>query len=185
VKQLLNQPYLFYFVNALVWGLLVVIIYYSYKNQHFVKQGITNIKLKINRKVHINKMRQFLVSKMISHEERLYGEVNDVVKVTYTDHVKQDWGGPRPDITFEYDERNSFLLCVTVSYNRREAKQALVCTADDLRSKIIDDLNSCDVWDVAGEDKSREDLAADKRAAIEVLLLEDAEADDNKGAGLK
>jgi WD repeat-containing protein 35 len=185
VHSLLSQPFLFYFVNALVWGILAVIIYYSYKNRHFVKQGVTNIKLKINRKVHVNKLRQFLVSKMISHEERLYGESNDVVKVTYTDQVKQDWGGSRPDITFEYDERNSFLLCVTVSYNRREAKKALVCTAEDLRAKIIDDLNSCDVWDVAGEDKSREDLAADKRAAIELLLREDEEDEDAKGAGVK
>ena len=46
--------------------------------------------------------------------------------------------------------------------------------------EILDDLNAMDVWDVKGEDRSSEDLAADKRDAIERLL--EAEDEENEVA---
>jgi hypothetical protein len=40
----------------------------------------------------------------------------------------------------------------------------------------MEELNTMDVWDIKGEDKSKEDLASDKRATIEKLLeLEESE----------
>ena len=129
----------------------------------------------------MEKLQQFLRTKLHSFEERQYDDVIDIVKITYTDNLKQDWGGTKPTITLEYDERNQYLFAITISYNRREAKKALVFNADDLREKIMDDLNTMDVWDVKGEDKASEDLAADKRAAIEARLEEeDAKAGDAK-----
>lgn len=92
----------------------------------------------MNRKVFVDKLRTFLLSKLHSTEERSYDDFGDVVKITYVDNLKRDWGGSKPTITFEYDERNGFLLMVTVAYNRRQAKQTLVFTADELRSKIME-----------------------------------------------
>ena len=47
----------------------------------------------------------------------------------------------------------------------------------DTLEKIMDELNSMDVWDVEGEDRSAEDLASDKRATLERMLqAEDMEA---------
>ena len=178
-------PLLWFFISLFMWVVIALIMYYVFKGNHFVKQGLTSIKLKINRKVFVVKLQQFLRAKLHSFEERLYGEVNDIVKITYTDNLKQDWGGARPNITFEYDERNSFLLSVTVTYNRREAKKTLVFTAEELREKIMDELNNFDIWDVASEDKSSEDLAADKRAAIEALLKQDEEEADARAANLE
>ena len=89
--------------------------------------------------------------------------------------MKRDWGGAKPTITFEYDERNEYLFTVTVQYNRREARKALVFNAEELRTKIMDELNSMDVWDLKGEDRSSEDLAADKRASLERLEQEEEE----------
>ena len=177
-----NTPLLWFFISLFMWAVIALVMYYVFKGNHFVKQGLTSIKLKINRKVFVVKLQQFLRAKLHSFEERLYGEVNDIVKITYTDNLKQDWGGARPNITFEYDERNSFLLTVTISYNRREAKKTLVFTAEELREKIMDELNNFDIWDVASEDKSSEDLAADKRAAIEALLKQDEEEADARAA---
>lgn len=180
-----NTPMLWFFISLFFWAIIALVMYYIYKGNHFVKQGLTSIKLKINRKVFISKLQQFLRSKLHSFEERLYGEVNDIVKITYTDNLKQDWGGTRPNITFEYDERNAFLLNVTVTYNRREAKKTLVFTADELREKIIDELNGVDVWDKDGEDKSEEDLASDKRAAIELLLQREEAEEEEREAGVE
>jgi len=173
-----GTPMLWFFISMFLWAMIAMIMYYVYKGNHFVKQGLTSVKLKINRSVFVPKLEAFLRAKLHSFEERLYGEVNNIVKITYTDTLKQDWGGARPTITFEYDESNRFLLSVTVQYNRREAKKTLVFTAEELRFKIMEELNNVDVWDTAAEDKSDEDLAADKRAAIEELLrLDEEEAD--------
>lgn len=180
-----NTPLLWFLVSMFTWLCTAVGIYYSYKNNHFVKQGLTTVRLKINRKVFVDKLTMYLRTKLHSYEDRQYDDANDVVKITYTDNLKRDWGGAKPNITFEFDERNAFLLSVTIQYNRREAKKALVFTAEELREKIMRELNDVDVWDVKGEDKSHEDLASDKRATIQRLLdLEDENA-EAEAAGTK
>lgn len=45
---------------------------------------------------------------------------------------------------------------------------------------MLEELNSMDVWDVAAEDLSEFDLAADKRAAIEALIAEDEENEEGE-----
>ena len=149
---------------------------------HFVKQGLTTIRLKVNRAVFLEKLQQYLRTKEHSFEERSYDDSNDIVKITYQDKLKRDWGGAKPTITFEYDERNNFLLTITVVYNRRQAKRALVFNATELREKIMGELNEAAIWDVKAEDKSVEDLASDKRAAIQRLLDEEDEEEDAKEA---
>ena len=172
---ILSTPALWFFVSLLMWAAGCGIVYYVYKTKNFVAQGLTSIRLKIHRKVHIDKLKQFLRSKLHSYEERQYGDSLDIVKITYEDNLKKDWGGAKPSVALEYDERNAFLYTVTVLYNRREANKHLVFNAEELREKIMDELNSMDVWDVKGEDTSEDDLASDKRAAIEVLLQQDEE----------
>jgi hypothetical protein len=167
-----------------MWLIVAVIFHYTLRGNHFVKQGITTVRLKINRKIFNDKLLTFLRSKLHSYEDRQYDDLNDIVKITYTDNLKQDWGGSKPMITFEFDERNSYLLCVTVQYNRREAKKALVFTAEELREKIMEELNSIGVWDVKGEDTSNDDLASDKRAAIQ-KLLDDEDAEEEAKAAVQ
>lgn len=169
-SAIVNTPLLWFLISLFLWAVVCGITYQYYKGRNFVKAGLTTIRLKINRKVYLEKMIKFLRGKTHSYEERSYDDVNDVVRITYTDNVKKDWGGAKPNITFEYDERNAVLFSITIEYNRRMAKKALAFSADDLKEKIMDELNTLDLWDVAGEDKSKEDLASDKRATIERLL---------------
>lgn len=172
-----NTPLFWFIASLLIWGITYLIYLQIFSSRHYIKQGITTVRLKINRKIFVEKLRQFLRPKVHSYEEIQYDESIDLVKITYTDNLKQDWGGTKPTITLEFDERNQYLFAITVSYNRREAKKRLVFSAEHLREKIMDDLNAMDVWDVKGEDKSTEDLASDKRAAIEMKLGMD---DDDK-----
>lgn len=180
-----DTPLLWFLISMFVWLITALGIYQTYKSQHYVKQGLTTIRLKINRKVFVEKLSMFLRAKLHSYEDRQYEDFNDIVKITYTDNLKRDWGGAKPTITFEYDERNSFLLSVTVQYNRREAKKSLVFTAEELREKIMRELNDVDVWDVKGEDRSHEDLASDKRASIQKLLDLEDENEEAAAAGAK
>ena len=171
-----------FLINMFLWIALGYLLYYIYIGNHFVKQGLTTIRLKVNRSVFLEKLQQYLRSKEHSYEERSYDDNNDIVKITYQDKLKRDWGGAKPTITFEYDERNNFLLTITVVYNRRQAKRALVFNATELREKIMGELNEAAVWDVDAEDKSVEDLAADKRASIQKILDEEDEENDAKEA---
>lgn len=54
--------------------------------------------------------------------------------------------------------------------------------AEELREKIMGELNTMDVWDVKAEDKSDQDLASDKRAAIQALLDAEEEAQEEAAA---
>eukprot|EP01038_Epipyxis_sp_PR26KG_P007778 gene7778-10566_t len=182
---IVDAPLLWFIISMFVWIVVCLITWQSYNSRNYINQGVTTIRLKVNRKIFVDRLHQFLRTKVHSAEERQYDDNNDVVKITYVDNVKRDWGGSKPTITLEYDERNQYLYSVTVQYNRRQARKALVFNAEELREKIMFELNSMDVWDVKGEDRSVEDLAADKRAAIEKLLAEEEEEADLKAAGAK
>lgn len=183
-QQIKGTPLIWFIVSIFVWLVTVAICYQFYKSNHYIKQGLTTIRLKVNRKIFMPRLQVFLRSKVHAQEDRQYDDNVDIVKITYVDASKKDWGGTKPTITLEFDERNSYLLSVTVLYNRREAKKQLVFTAEELREKIMDELNQMDIWDVKGEDKSAEDLAADKRAAVEMLIQQDEEA-EMAGEGAK
>ena len=169
-SAIFNTPLLWFLISLFFWLIVVFIVLQYYKSKNYVRAGLTTIRLKVNRPVLLEKLQKFLKTKVHSLEERLYDDVNKVVRISYTDNMKKDWGGARPNVTFEYDEQNSILFSITIEYNRRMANKALAFTADELRSKIMDELNSLDLWDVVSEDKAGEDLAADKRAAIEHKL---------------
>lgn len=143
--------------------------------------GITTVRVKVNRKVFLNKLQDFLKTKLHTNEERSYEDHNDIVKITYIDNIKKDWGGAKPTITMEYDERNCYLLSCTVEYPKRMAKKSLIFTSTELQEKIMDELNGMDVWDKKSEDRTEEDLASDKRAAIEELMVEDTGLADEGG----
>jgi hypothetical protein len=175
-QAIVNTPLVWFLISLLMWAVVGALSYQSYRSGNFVKEGVTTVRLKINRKIFLPKLQQFLRTKLHSYEERKYTDSNDIVRITYTDNLKRDWGGSKPRITLEYDERNEYLFMVTVQYNRRQAKKALVFTAEELRSKIMEELNSMDVWDVNGEDRSHEDLASDKRARLARLEEEEGEA---------
>jgi WD repeat-containing protein 35 len=173
-------PFGWFLASFLVWGITAGLIMQSFRSAHYIKQGLTTVRLKINRKIFVAKLNDFLRLKLHSIEERSYDDIQEVVKITYTDNSKQNWGGSKPNITLEYDEKNEYLFAVTVQYNRRMANKQYVFSADELRERIMAELNTMDVWDVVSEDKSHEDLASDKRAAIQKLL--DAEEEEEEMA---
>lgn len=175
-SAIVETPFLWFLFSLLAWLIVSLAVWQSYRSTNYVKQGLTTIRIKINRKVFLDKLNNFLRTKVHSYEDRQYDESNNVVRITYEDNMKRDWGGSKPTITMEYDELNAYLLAVTIQYNRRRARKALVFNAEELKEKIMEELNGMDVWDFKGEDKSHEDLAADKRASIEKLLADEEDA---------
>ena len=165
-----NVPILWLAISLMLWAIVVIVFWLIGRNNHYYKKGVTTVRVKVNRKIHLDKLQDFLKSKLHANEERSYEDHNDIVRITYIDNMQRDWGGAKPTITMEYDERNCYLLSCTVEYKKRSAKKALVFTSSELQEKIMDELNGMDVWDIKGEDTSSMDLASDKRAAIERLM---------------
>lgn len=194
-------PVLWFAISIILWGIIIYIFHLIYKHSHYQKQGITTVRCKINRRIFIDRLKYYLHYKLHSFEERSYEYNNDIVKITYIEGVDKHgkglpqtmnkditkvypmepgllkktniWGGSQPIVTLEYDERNRYLLSVTIQYNRREANSSLVLTADDLRDRILLEFNEMNIWDIQGEDVSQEDLAVDRRAALQLILNEE------------
>eukprot|EP00567_Pseudictyota_dubia_P007775 CAMPEP_0197451504 /NCGR_PEP_ID=MMETSP1175-20131217/29116_1 /TAXON_ID=1003142 /ORGANISM="Triceratium dubium, Strain CCMP147" /LENGTH=70 /DNA_ID=CAMNT_0042984239 /DNA_START=3 /DNA_END=211 /DNA_ORIENTATION=+ len=70
---------------------------------------MTTIKIRINRRIHTDTLRNVLSEKLKSNEERRYDGEKVIVKITYEEPDAKEWGGARPCVTLEYDERNRFL----------------------------------------------------------------------------
>ncbi|CAM9795797.1 unnamed protein product, partial [Scytosiphon promiscuus] len=170
VAVIQNTPILWFLLSLLVWMLVALLIWRVYKRMHFRSQGLTTIRTRFYRKVFQDKLQGWMKFKAISLEERNFDLSNDLVRITYEERYPGDWGGYRPKVVVEYDERNNFLMAIEITYNRREANKNFAYNYRELKDKIQQELDTAQVWDPSGEDHSSQDLAADKRAAIERRL---------------
>jgi WD repeat-containing protein 35 len=175
-------PLAWFLFSLLTWAIVYMTARYYFTSNHYIKQGLITVRLKVNRKVFMEKLNEFLGSKLQTAEDKTYDSVHDTCKVTYTDHKAADWGGSKPIFTFEYDEKNAYLFSVTIQYYRFKAKKKLAFSSDEIREKAMAELNTYEIWDTKAEDLSHLDLASDKRAAIEKLLQEAADEEEEAAA---
>ena len=71
------------------------------------------------------------------------------------------WGGNRPTVTLEYDDRNAYLLFMTLTYNKRAAKKRLALNANELKDKLLKQLENAGIFvnDGSNDDFSRAAVA--------------------------
>eukprot|EP00903_Cladosiphon_okamuranus_P012290 g11524.t2 len=175
-----STPILWFLVSLLVWALVALLVWRVFKRMHFRSQGVTTVRWRFHRKVFHDKLQAWMKFKAISLEERNYDISNDLVRITYEERHPGDWGGFKPKVVVEYDERNHFLMAIEITYNKREANKNFAYNHTELKEKIQQELDTAQVWDRPGEDHSSQDLAADKRAAITRRLLQADEAQDDE-----
>mmetsp|Transcript_45192 Transcript_45192/g.54796 ORF Transcript_45192/g.54796 Transcript_45192/m.54796 type:complete len:856 (+) Transcript_45192:187-2754(+) len=160
--------------NMMVWFLISMIAWVltalALKRALFVlnwrSRGLTTVKLRINKRIHVDKLRELLQTKVKSHEEKRFDHEKHICKITYDELDPKEWGGVVPTVTLEYDEVNRFLLDVIVQYNRRKANKNLVFNAEELREKLLKEMNELNLFDDR-DDYSADALAIDKRAKLE------------------
>mmetsp|Transcript_33715 Transcript_33715/g.99340 ORF Transcript_33715/g.99340 Transcript_33715/m.99340 type:complete len:403 (-) Transcript_33715:1506-2714(-) len=168
-KRMLGESALVWFViSILAWIVASMLVSRSFFVMTWKSRGTTVVRIRLNRKIHTNKLRLLLKDKVKSTDERRYEDGREIVKLTYEDPSKEDWGGATPSITLEYDERNGFLLTATIGYNRRTAKKKeLVFTGDELRQKLEMELDKVGLFqEEDGEWRSKDALAIEKRALL-------------------
>lgn len=174
--QVLANPAAWFIISMLVWVAIAFIVQHYFHSLTFKAQGMTSVRMRINRCIRVKRLRQFLDTKPHATEETVAEASTETVRVTYSDDMRRrDWGGSAPRVTVEFDEQNAILLAVLVQYNKREAAKRLAFDISNIREKIMEELSAADVWNEAGDDKRHEDLAADKRAAIQRKIEEDEE----------
>lgn len=190
-NQIQNTPMLWFIVSMFTWMGVGLFFWWYHRSDNYKKAGITVVRLKINKKIIMERLNKHLKSKLHNETNYSYDVIdatdelnktitNDIITVTYTDNRQRDWGGAKPMITFEYDERNAYLFNITIEYNRRKAKAATCFTAEELKAKLMEELDALEVWDDK-LDNSHEDLASDKRDNITRLLeleMEQEEAEE-------
>lgn len=164
-----NVPLVWFFVNMSFWfalgfGLIKFMRWLSYR-----AAGMINLRMKLMKKINVDNLSAYLHTKNISHEDRDYEKVTDVVKVTFSEDDKRDWGGFAPKITIEYEEFNGYMLNLTLSYNRRQAKKNLVFNARELKAKLMDQLKAAEIFE--------EELGADDPDTGKDLEAEEDEAE--------
>lgn len=175
---LVETPGVMIAASFALWIMVASIMKYWYSHIQKKNEGTLTVRLKMNRKIHLNRLYNFLKSKSLTSEDRYFEDHIDRVKVTYLESKKS-----KHVITFEYDDKNSFLFNIVIDYNKRYASKGEKFTTGELKEKIMGELEAIELFDHKGEDKSAEDLAADKRANIERLLeLEEEEEELNKAA---
>lgn len=67
------------------------------------------------------------------------------MRITYEERHPGDWGGFKPKVVVEYDERNNYLMAIDITYNRREADKNLGYNYRELKDKIQHELDSAQV----------------------------------------
>ncbi|CAB1114157.1 unnamed protein product [Ectocarpus sp. CCAP 1310/34] len=142
VAVIQSTPILWFIISLLVWGLVALLVWRVFKKMHFRSQGLTTIRTRFYRKVFQDKLQAWLKFKAISLEERNFDLSNDLVRITYEERHAGDWGGFKPKVVVEYDERNNFLMAIEVTYNRREANKNFAYNYRELKDKIQQELDT-------------------------------------------
>ncbi len=172
VETMIKENMLFWFIVSITcWGLVAYGLSKYFAVMNWRIRGLISIKIRINRKIFIDRLYSLLENKLKSNEERKYFGEKEIVKLTYDEPDPKEWGGVSPTITLEYDEKNNFLLNAIIQYNRRLAKKELVFSADDIKQKMLQALEHHRLFDNADQ-WAPHSLAIHKRESIAIIAKE-------------
>ena len=159
--------------NVLVWFAVSMVAWaiaaFAVSKRMFLlnwrSKGITTLNIRINRNINLTKLRELILEKEKTVEERRYEGKRQIVKVVYVEPLPADWGGAVPSVTIEYDENHSILLDMMIEYNRRNAKKDSVLTANELKQKVMHEYENKAIFTL-DTDHSAYALAIEKRKSM-------------------
>ena len=123
---------------------------------------MTKLSITVNRRIDTAKLREIILEKEKTTEERRYEGKRQIVKVVYNEPRPTEWGGASPSVTLKFDDNNSILLEIVIDYNRRDAWKDCAFSAEDLKQKVMHEFQNKGAF-VPEEDHRKSYLAVDKR----------------------
>lgn len=154
VGDIIKQtPILWFLVSMFIWICVAYFLVWLMRRYAFRNRGLVSMRIKVYRRIHIDALNKYLASKSTSLEDREYDSYTDVVKISWEERDKLDWGGDAPKAQLQYDERNGYLLYLTLTYNKRLAKKGIALRAAELKQKIMEELQKAGIWDQTEEDE--------------------------------
>eukprot|EP00956_Cyclotella_meneghiniana_P024643 scaffold49757_cov82-Cyclotella_meneghiniana.AAC.3 len=156
---------LWFAVSMVAWAIATFAVSKRLFLLNWRSRGTTKLNVSINRNIDTAKLRELILEKEKTIEERRYEEKRQIVKVVYNESLPADWGGAIPSVTLEYDDNNAILLDMIIEYNRRDARKDSILSADELKQKVLHEYENKAVF-VIDTDHSKHALAIEKRRSI-------------------
>eukprot|EP00753_Platysulcus_tardus_P005798 PLAT13700.1.p1 GENE.PLAT13700.1~~PLAT13700.1.p1 ORF type:complete len:821 (-),score=427.14 PLAT13700.1:62-2524(-) len=147
-----GSPAAWFFISLLLWVVMAYAILRFMRHSTRVSRGTIALRLTVKKPISVIHLNRFLLTKDLHEEDRVVDSYNDIIRVTWSEKKKVDWGGTVPSVQIEYDERNAFLLSVTIHYNRRKGKKGLAFNAAELEKNLFRQFDAAGVFLLEEED---------------------------------
>ncbi|DAZ96076.1 TPA: hypothetical protein N0F65_005854 [Lagenidium giganteum] len=141
-----SNPSLWFFFSMFVWVIVVAIVIAFLNRMTFKRQGVITIKMERKVPINLRNLKDMLRSKLLDDETHHFEGGIKVAKVVWTEKDKKEWGGSAPTIELEYDEENSFMLRMGISYKQRKAAKALAFNSDELYTRMMQEFDKAKVF---------------------------------------
>ncbi|ETV92521.1 hypothetical protein H310_13202 [Aphanomyces invadans] len=160
----LDNPGLWFVLSLLFWAAVATGLLFLLKTFVNRSQGIVTIRMTKQVPIDMKLLATFLRTKNISDESHVYDGNVKVAKVMWSEQFQKEWGGTVPTVQLEYDEENAFMLQIVISYQRRQANKQLAFNADELYTRLMQELDAAKIFTPATPQRTPSPAVEDKRA---------------------
>ncbi|KAG7386680.1 WD repeat-containing protein 35 [Phytophthora pseudosyringae] len=169
--MLYNNPGLWFFFSLFAWVIVGAGVVFLLRYLSFKSQGVVSIKVERKAPIQLKNLTSYLRTKLLDNETHHYEGGIRVAKVVWKEKDKKEWGGTVPSIEvrktasvrhtmdanlllvaalspgqLEYDEENAFMLRLAISYKKRQAAKALAFNADELYTRLMQELDKARIF---------------------------------------
>lgn len=154
--MLYNNPGLWFFFSLLAWVIVGTSTIFILRYLEFRAHGVVSIKVERKAPIQLKHLFHYLRDKSLENESRHYEGGVRITKVVWKEKDTRKWGGTAPVIELEYDEQNAFMLRLAISYKKRQAPKAFAFNANELYTRLIQEMYKAHIFIDTESSASRE-----------------------------
>ena len=124
VNPLMNRPMMWFLISMGMWFVVGFGVLRLLKNLNDKSAGIITTRVKVNKRMDINALDDYLMGKPIISEDGDADKLTTNQKVTWVERHSVKWEGYEPKIEMLYDAKHAFLLSIYISITRRASEPA-------------------------------------------------------------
>jgi len=134
--------FVWFLISMFIWLLVGLFINWFFRRSGIKSEGSIVFTQRVERKIDVARLMQWTAGKeeTMFESDYEYGRGNDIVKLSWREKDRRNWGGASPIIEVTFDERNGFMLFIKVVYPKRSANGKLAFNIRELKEKVDMDL---------------------------------------------